>query len=578
MNNTDIAIMFLRIADMLELQGANVFRVRAYRIAAHNLKDLAESLLERYRQDNSVLDNIPGIGKDLRSKIVEIFETGKLIYYEELNRKFPKGFLELLNIQGLGPKTLKNLGEKLNIKNIDDLEKACKTGVVQKLEGMGGKSQEKLLEAILHFKKKQGRMLLTEADEIAEYIIRYLSAAKVFKKIEKAGSLRRGCETVGDLDILAVAEDPKKAMDYFLKYPEVKKILAKGFTKTSIILKNGFQVDLRIVDPCCFGAALVYFTGSKEHNIDIRKIAKSKGYKVSEYGVFKVFPEGKDAFVAGKTESDVYEKLGMEWIPPELRESRTEIELALQGKIPKNLIAFVHIKGDLHMHSDATDGSDTIEEMIRACKRKGYKYMAITDHSKYIKIANGLDEKRLLNHCTKIRKISASIKGIDVLVGAEVDILKDGDLDFSDKILNELDIVIASIHSNFALDKEKQTKRILKALDNKCVNILAHPSGRLITTRKGLEFDRDMIFKKAAENKIALEINTHGERIDLNDMNSRRAKELGAKLVINTDAHAVGQLEFLKYGVVTARRGGLVKDDVINTYTYNKLLKFLDKK
>ena len=367
-------------------------------------------------------------------------------------------------------------------------------------------------------------------------------------------------------------------MDCFSEYPEVEQILAKGITKTSIMLKNGPQVDLRIVEPSYFGAALVYFTGSKEHNIDIRKIAKNKGYKVSEYGIFKVSPEGKDIFIAGKTEADVYEKLGMEWIPPELRESRTEIELALQGEIPEDLISLVHIKGDLHMHSDATDGSDTIEKMIRACKQKGYKYMAITDHSKYVKIANGLDEKRLLKHCEEIRKISASIKGIEVLVGAEVDILKDGELDFSDNILKELDIVLASIHSNFALEKEKQTRRILKALDNKYVNILAHPSGRLITTRKGLEFDLDMVFKKAAENKVALEINTHGERIDLNDINSRRAKELGAKLVINTDAHAVGQLELLKYGVVTARRAGLVKSDVINTYTYNKLLKFLDKK
>jgi len=367
-------------------------------------------------------------------------------------------------------------------------------------------------------------------------------------------------------------------MDHFARYPEVEHVLAKGLTKTSISIKNGPQVDLRIVDDSCFGSALVYFTGSKQHNVELRTIAKANGYKVSEYGVFKVGKGGKEKFAAGKTEEEVYEELGMEWIPPELREARGEIELARKKLLPEDLITLGDIKGDLHMHSSETDGASTVEEMIEACRAKGYKYMAITDHSSNVRVANGMDEKRLLKHCERIRKISSKVKGIKVLVGSEVDILKDGALDYPDSVLKDLDIVIAAIHSGFALEKEKQTERILRALDNKYVNILAHPSGRLITTRKGLDFDFEKVFERAHDNMVALEVNTHGERIDLNDVNCRIAMAIGAKLAIDTDAHATGQLEFLKYGVVTARRGGVAKNAVINTYAFDDLVRFLEKK
>jgi DNA polymerase (family 10) len=577
MSKDEIADIFYAIADMLEIQEANIFRVRAYRAAAHNIKSLSSPLSDLYSRDPLVLDNIPGIGKDLKEKILELLETGVLPYYEQLKAQFPEGFLDLLKIQGLGPKKLKKIHDTLHINNVDGLELACKKGYLQNIEGMGVKTQDKLIEAIAHFRKKHGRMLLPEADTIADEIMAYLSASGLFKKMEKAGSLRRGKETVGDIDILAVSNDNIKAMKYFTMFPRTENVIAEGRTKTSINIKNGPQVDLRIVDASCFGAALVYFTGSKEHNVSIRKIAKATGCKVSEYGVFDVRAKGKETFVAGKTEKEVYKKLGMKWIPPELRENRGEIDLALKGEIPEDLIEPGDIIGDLHMHSNETDGAGSIEDMIKACKYRGYEYMAITDHSKHVKIANGMDAKRLLRHCERIREVSGGIKGIKVLAGVEVDILKDGQLDIEDDVLKELDIVIAAIHSNFALSAKKQTSRILRAMDNKYVNILAHPSGRLITTRKGIDFDRDTVFKKAAENKIALEINTHGERIDLNDVNSRRAKEFGATFSINTDSHAVNQLDLIKYGVITARRGGLLKSDVINTYTRDKLIKFLNK-
>ena len=577
MNNDEVADIFYRIADMLELKEANIFRVRAYRTAAHNIKSLSDRIADLFEKDKSVLDNIPGEGKELKDKLTEIFESGSLSYYEELKSGFPEGFLDLLNIQGLGPKKLKKIQEALNIKNVDDLEAACKNGEIEGIEGMGEKTQDKLLDSIGHFREKQGRMLLQEADLIAAEIIKYLSGSGLFKNIEKAGSLRRGKETVGDIDILAVGADNIKAMEYFTRYPRVEKVLSKGPTKSSVTIKGGPQVDLRIVEDSSFGSALVYFTGSKEHNVGIRKFARSRGLKVSEYGVFELSPEDGDVFIAGRTEKEVYNALGMEWIPPELREGMGEIEIALKRKIPADLLLEKDIKGDLHIHSNETDGSASVGEMIRACKSRRYGYMAVTDHSAYVKIANGMDGKRLLKHCDKIRKTASKVKGIKVLTGVEVDILKDGTLDISDDVLKELDIVIASIHSNFTLSKEKQTLRILKALDNKYVNVLAHPSGRLITTRKGLDFDKEAVFEKASENCVALEINTHGERIDLNDINSRKAKEFGAKFSINTDAHTLAQLDLMKYGVITARRAALVKEDVINTYSYGELMKFIKK-
>ncbi|MDP8299893.1 MAG: DNA polymerase/3'-5' exonuclease PolX [Candidatus Tantalella remota] len=577
MDNKDIANIFLRIADMLEIKNENVFRVRAYRNAAQNIMALARPLKDIHEEDPSLLDNIPGIGKDLKSKIIEMVGTGELGYYDDLMKEFSPGFLEMLNLGGLGPKKIKKLRDELGIENIDALEKACMKGKLADIEGMGARTEEKLLEAIEYFRKKQGRMLLQEADEYADEIVAYLKESGNFKKIEKAGSLRRGRETVGDLDILTTAKDAEKAMEYFVGYFGVDSVIAQGPTKSSVLLKAGHQVDLRVVDDASFGAALVYFTGSQQHNIKIRKLAKNKGYKVNEYGVFLIGKTGKERKIAGKTEQDVYKKLDMEWVPPELREDNGEVEAARDGTLPQDLVQLKDIKGDLHIHSTETDGRATVQESVEAAIRKGYKYIAITDHSKHVKIANGMDDKRILKHTERVRKLNQKTKGIEILMGVEVDILDEGKLDFSDSVLKEMDIVIAAVHSRFSLDLETQTRRILNALDNKYVNILAHPSGRLITTRKPISLDFDRVFKKAAENGVFLEVNTHGERIDLNAANCRRALELGAKVVIGTDSHEVEQLDYMKYGVITARRGWVSRKDVLNTYSFDKMVKALKR-
>ncbi|MFH1665393.1 MAG: DNA polymerase/3'-5' exonuclease PolX [Candidatus Omnitrophota bacterium] len=578
MDNKQIANIFLRIADILEIKGENIFKVRAYRTAAQNISGLPRQLKDIFEEDPEKLGNIPGIGKDLKARIMEMIGTGRLGYYDEIVKEFPAGFFDMLNISGLGPKKIKKLHEELGINNVDDLEKACREGRLENVEGMGSRTEEKFLEAIKHFRKAEGRMLLGEANRTADEVVGYLSSSGCFKKIEKAGSLRRGRETVGDLDILAVAKDSARAMDHFVNYPEVETVIAKGSTKASVSLKDGPQVDLRIVDSSCFGAALVYFTGSQSHNVKIRQLAKDMGYKVSEYGVFTVSKtSGKEKMAAGETEEEVYAKLGMQWVPPELREDRGEIEAALKGLLPGRLLEIKDIIGDLHIHTSETDGSSALEDVVEAARKKGYKYIAITDHSKLIRIAHGMDEKRLLKHAEKIRKLDAKTKGIKVLAGVEVDILTDGSLDLEDRALKELDIVIAAVHSAFTLERDKQTARILKAMDNKYVNILAHPSGRLITSRTGLDMDLDRVFRKAAENNVFLEINTHGERIDLNDVNSRRAKELGVSFAINTDAHDITQLDLMMYGVITARRGWLEKKDVLNTLPLDKMLKALKR-
>ncbi|MFQ5952488.1 MAG: DNA polymerase/3'-5' exonuclease PolX [Candidatus Omnitrophota bacterium] len=577
MNNREISNVFSRIADILELKEENVFRVRAYRTAAQNILSLSRELGDIYKEDPSGLEKIPGIGKDLRGKIVEMIETDKLKEFEKMMKEFPAGFLDLLDLAGLGPKKLAKLRKELGIKNVNDLRKACEKGKLEGIEGMGAKTQDKILDAIGHYKKREGRMLLPEASEYVEEMLAYLKKSKNFKQLEKAGSLRRGRETVGDLDILADAKDSKKAMDYFVSFPGVEDVIAKGTTKSSIRLKNGPQVDLRVIEGSRFGAALQYFTGSKDHNVAVRKIAKAKGYKVNEYGVFSVSKAGKERMVGGKTEEEVYKKLGMDWMPPELRENRGEIEAAMEGTLPGKLISVKDIRGDLHMHTTESDGRGSIEEMAEASKKKGYEYIAISEHSKLVRVANGLDEKRLLKHIERIRKADKKIKGIKILTGIEVDILTDGKLDLKDSVLKELDIVIAAIHSYFSLEQEKQTDRILKAFDNKYVNAFAHPSGRLITTRTPIKADFDKIFKRAAEADIYMEVNTHGERMDLNDVHCKRAKELGAKFIISSDAHSVEQLDKLVFGVVTARRGWVEKKDVLNTKTLEQLLKALKR-
>ncbi|MBD3425721.1 MAG: DNA polymerase/3'-5' exonuclease PolX [Candidatus Omnitrophica bacterium] len=574
MNNKHIADIFSKIADMLEVKNENVFRVRAYRTAANNISSLSREISDIYAEDPSRIDDIPGIGKDLKAKILELIETGELAYFKQLQEEFPKGFIQMMSLEGLGPKKLKKLRDEVGIENVDQLEKACREGRLESVQGMGVRTEEKLLAAIEHFRQKQGRLLLPEAYEMAEELTGYLKKSKVFRKVEKAGSLRRGRETVGDLDILAEASDPRKAMEHFCAYPLVSDIIAKGSTKSSVKLVNGTNVDLRLVEKRSFGAAMVYFTGSKQHNVKIRHIAKGKGLKVSEYGVFSVNERtGSERFVAGRTEEELYRKLGMEWIPPELREMRGEVEAALEGKIPKDLVKSGDIKGDLHVHTTASDGNATVEEVVKKARKLGYEYVAVSDHSQNVAVAGGLDRKRLLKNIDKIRKLDSKTKGINILAGSEVDILDKGRLDYPDSVLKELDWVTAAIHSKFSLPRKDQTERVLRALDNKYVNVLAHPSGRLITRRRPLQLDFDAIFRKAAENGVFMEINTHGDRIDLNDTNSARAKELGCRFCINSDAHSLEQMELVGYGVITARRAWLRKKDIINTLRADELVK-----
>ncbi|MBL7073216.1 MAG: DNA polymerase/3'-5' exonuclease PolX [Candidatus Omnitrophica bacterium] len=575
MNNKEIASIFYRIGDALEIKGENVFKIRAYRRAARNIMDLPREVSALFQQDPSRINSIPGVGRDLKEKIVEMLSSGRLAYFESLMKEFPPGFFDMLKLSGLGPKRLKKFKEKLNIKNIDDLEKACRQHSLSKLEGEGERAEAKLSAAIEYYKKGVGRFLLQDAEYIAEKTVAYLKKSSVFKKIEIAGSLRRGKETVGDIDILAEVRDKSKAMDYFAAMPLAEKIIAKGAVKSSILVKGGAQLDLRVASAGSFGAALMYFTGSKAHNIKLRRIAKLKKRKVNEYGIFSVSAGGKEKKLAGKTEKDVYQKLGMPWIPPELREDNGEIEAALAGRLPENLLTEKDILGDLHLHTRETDGNVSVKDIVKEAKRRGYKYIAITNHSKYVRIARGMDEKRLLAHVADIRKISADISGIKVFAGIEVDILEDGRLDLEDYALKELDIVIAAVHSHFSLDEKKQTERMIKALNNKYVNVLAHPSGRLITTRTPISLDFEKIFLLCAKNNVFLEVNTHGERIDLNDLHCRMAKNLGAKFVINTDAHDIAQLDAMKYGVITARRAWLEKKDVLNTYAAGKLIKAL---
>jgi len=571
MENKDIAQIFTDIADILEIQDKDPFRIRAYRKAAMNIEDMSEKIEYMFKQDAKRLDEIPGVGASLREKVKEILTTGKLKQREDLMKEVPPQLLELMHISSLGPKTVQKLHKKLRINNIRGLEEACKKHKVRTLEGMGVKSEEKILESISEFKTASGRMKLEQATFYARGIIEHLRKLKSVKRAEPAGSLRRGLETVGDIDILVTGKYPDKIMAHFVDYPQTKKVLAHGESKSSIILKGGIQIDVRFIEEDRFGSALQYFTGSKAHNIKTRTIAIDRGYKLNEYGLFK----GKRR-LAGKTEEEVYKALGLTYIPPELREDRGEIEAAKTNSLPR-LVEERDIKGDLHLHTKATDGANTIEEMARAAMKKGYKYIAITDHSKAVRVAGGLNDEETIRHIDEIKKINRKMRGITIFAGMEVDILGDGGLDLSADVLKKLDLVIAAVHSKFNLDKDKMTKRIIRAMENPYVNVLAHPTGRLIGERKPYEIDFARIFEKASENGIMIEVNCYSSRLDLKDVHCKMAKEYGAKIVISTDAHNTLQLDNMHFGVVTARRGWLEKKDVANTLPVEKFKKLIKR-
>lgn len=571
--NTKIARIFREMADILSIKGENPFRIRAYEKAADAVEHLSGDIEELYREGK--LGGIPGIGKGILEKIETILSRGTLPAYEELKSSLPDGLTQLLSIPDVGPKTAKLIYEKMGIKSVEELEEAAKRGRLRDLPGMGAKKEENILRGIKLYRTKSSRILLGRALPLVNEVLSQLDkhGSSFIKKISPAGSLRRGKETIGDIDILATSSNPSSLMEVFIRLPFVDEVLAKGETKSSILTEQGLQMDLRVVSPDSFGAAIQYFTGSKSHNINLRERAIRRGLKINEYGVFT--KEGRK--IAGEEEEEVYGALDLPFIPPELREDRGEIEAAEKGHLP-HLLEEEDIKGDLHLHTTYSDGKDDIEKIVEKAKSRGYHYIAITDHSSSLKVAGGLSVETLLSQVKRIKKINSQLQGIRVLSGAEVNIKQDGTLDFPDQILSQIDVVIAAVHTGFKQDEETITRRIIKAIRHPLVDILAHPSGRLLGEREACAVDLDKVLNVARDEGVWLEINSQPERLDLTDQWAMEAKKRGVKMVINTDAHSADSLAFIKLGVITARRGWLEKEDVINTLSLDELLKRLKKK
>jgi len=570
MENKTIADIFTEIADILEIQGENPFRVRSYRNAARTIEDMSRSLESLVKADEN-LEEIPGIGKSMSEKIREILSSGKCHTLEELRSKIPPGLTELLKLQGLGPKKVKVLYDELAVDSVDRLEKAAQAGRLRNLPGMGVKTEEKILKSIEHYRAGMGRFKLSVGFQYAEALLRHLKGVLGVKRLDPAGSFRRRRETIGDLDILAICGKGCKVMDRFAGYGDVAEVLARGETKSSVRLKCGLQVDLRVLEEESYGAALHYFTGSKAHNVAIRERAKEKGLKVSEYGVFRAKDEKR---LSGAEEEDVFKAVGLPLIPPELREDRGEVQAAQKGALPR-LIELSDIRGDLQMHTTASDGKNSILEMARKAKEMGYAYIAVTDHSKAVRVAGGMDEKQLAKHLKEIEKADGQISGFRILKGVEVDILPDGTLDLKDDILRECEVVLASVHSRFNMEEGEMTRRVIRAIRNPNVKVLAHPTGRLILEREPFKISLPEVIQAAVDHGVILEINAYPDRLDLKDVDARMARDLGAKLAINTDAHSALQLELMKFGVFTARRGWIEAKDVINTLPLEGLLKVL---
>jgi len=566
MRNFQISFIFYDIADMLEIKGENFFKVRAYRRAAHAVESLAEEIEEVASQ--SRLREIDGIGEALSSKIEEIISTGTCDYYENLKKEVPRGLVHMLKIPGMGAKKIKVIHDSLGLTTISELEEAARARRLRNLPGIGVKTEKAIQKGIETYRGHDEKVLLSTALPIAERIMSMLSSMHEIDHIAIAGSVRRRREMVKDIDILVGTGSGEKIMKDFLEFPEIVEVLAKGSTKASVILDMGLQLDLRVVEPRCFYSALLHFTGSKEHNTKLRSLAIKQGYKLNEYGIFS--KDDEEVFHP-KSEVELYDKLGMPYIVPELREDRGEIEAALENRLPE-LVQGSDIRGDLHIHSNYSDGVNDIKTIAQVAKDMGYEYIAITDHSKTLKIAKGLDEKRLYEQMNFIDKLNGEIKGIRILSGAEVDILPDGSLDFNDDILKELDIVIASIHSGFRQDKDTITHRIISACENPYVNIIGHPTGRLLGRREPYDVDIDKVLETAANTGTILEINSSPDRLDLNDYTAKRAKEMGIKIAINTDTHHVDSLQDMQYGLWVARRGWLEKDNIINTLPLDRLL------
>ncbi len=557
MDNYEVAKVLDEIADMLEVAGENFFRVRAYHNAARAIRDQTRQVAALSQEQ---IDEIPGIGADLAEKIFTIAKTGDLPLHRELAKKLPPRLLELRDVPGLGPKRLKLLIDRLRIRNRDDLERAVKSEKLRKIRGFGPKLEEQIRDSLLRHDTSEGqRILYAEAARMAAQLSAHLQKCAAIRELQVAGSFRRRCETIGDLDVVAAATDSAAVMAHFVAFPGVTQVTGSGETKSTVLLKSGLQVDLRVVPPKSFGAALAYFTGSKSHNVHLRRLAQARGLLLNEYGLFR-----DNAAIAGKTEDEIYRALGLPWVPPEMREDRGEIEAAASGKLPK-LIERGNLRGDLHTHTLYTDGHASIEEMARQARESGLEYVAITDHSRRITMAHGLDPKRLREQRQEIDRIQKKLPGIALLQGIEVDILDDGGLDLPNDTLGALDWVVASAHYKLEQAPAEMTRRLIKAIRNHNVDVIGHPSGRLIGHRDPSSFDLSEILRVAREEGCALEIDSQPDRLDLNDTACLAAKRAGVKVVISSDAHSTRDFELLDYGVNQARRGWIEKEDVLNT-------------
>jgi DNA polymerase (family 10) len=568
MRNSEIAAILEEVADLLELKGV-AFKPNAYRKAARSIRELTEEL-EEYRKKED-LRAIPGVGEAIAKKVEEILDTGELRYLDELKEELPAGLLQLMEVPDIGPKTAMHLYKELRVTNLHELKAAAEAHQIRDLKGFGERSEERVLQGIALLERRSGRMLLGYAHPIAERMRAYVQERAGLRLIDLGGSLRRMKETIGDIDLLAGSNDAKKVMDAFASYPDVEEVLERGQTKSVVRLKDGTQVDLRVVEEVEYGAALQYFTGNKEHNVELRSMANDQGMKLNEYGLFR---KDTNEIVARENEADIYQALGLQIMPPELREDRGEIEASLRGKLPK-LVELKDIRGDFHVHTLASDGSATIEEIAYAAKRKGYEYVGITDHSQSLGVANGLSVERLRGNMDIARNIMERVEGVKVLIGAEVEILEDGKLDYPDDVLEELDYVIGAVHSKFKMSEEEMTKRLLTAFSNEHMTVLAHPTGRVLEQREPYLFDKEEVFQAAKANKICLELNAYVERLDLSDVDCLKAKEIGVKVAIGTDAHSLPQLDYMLYGVATARRGWLEPGDVINCLSLPELVDVL---
>ncbi len=585
MENIEIAAVLDELADLLEIRGSNPFRIRAYRNAVRTVRGLTRSLKSMVEAEEDLTD-LSAIGKDMSAHIVELIATGSLSRLEELAEEIPRSLVDLVKLDGVGPKKAKKLWESLDVKTVDELEEALNAEKVHALEGFGTTSVQKILRAIEDFRRYSGRFLLSQVDDLIGPFVEHIREAKGVQRIEVAGSCRRRKETIGDVDLLVQADLPAPdVMERFTTFGSVERVDLAGDTRGAVVLRSGLEVDLRVIPPRSFGAALHYFTGSMEHNVAVRQLALRQGLRVNEWGVFRL-PEGVDPEevgkedgerIAGDTEESVFEAVGLTWIPPVVRENRGEIEAARDGSLPE-LVTLEDIRGDLHMHSTWSDGKASIEEMARACRARGYEYLAVSDHSPALAMVQGLTPEKAPEQWAEIDRVQEGLDGITIFKSLEVDILRDGSLDMTDEVLEALDAVIVSVHSLMDMDKATMTDRVIRAMQHPSVDIVGHPTGRLLGRREPFELDVEAVLQAASELDVAVEINANPNRLDLNDVHARRAKELGVKVVISTDAHSVQRLDHISYGVDQARRGWLDREDVLNTMTVDQLRDWMGRR